>query len=230
VIGKLLSSAVKLYLRSQVDRVEDLKIEIVGKNKQILQGYIPQVLLSCDRAVYQGLHLSHVQLNGTDIAVNLSEVIRRQPLKLLEPVFVAIQLKLDAADLQASLNSALLQSGLSDLWQMVLSSQSTNFRDSRDLTQLAVEWQNIAIADRQLKLVGIARDTVGETKKLILSTGIDLVNAHTLCLSSLKITSELLNNNPEAKLEIDLGTDVALQEMTIESEQIFCRGKIRINN
>jgi hypothetical protein len=231
VIGKLLSSAVKLYLRSQVESVEDLQVKIIGKNKQILQGYIPQVLLSCDRAVYQGLHLSQVQLNGTDIAVNLSEVIKRQPLKLLEPVFVEIQLRLDAADLQASLNSALLQSGLSDLWQIVLSPQAnTDFSDSRDLAKLAVEWQNMAIANSQLKLVGIYQNIFGATQQIALSTGIDLANAHTLCLSSLKITSDLFNGNFEDRLEIDLGTDVALQELTIESEQILCQGKIRINN
>jgi hypothetical protein len=236
VIGKLLSSAVKLYLRSQVESVEDLQVKIAGKNKQILQGYIPQVLLSCDRAVYQGLHLSQVQLDGTDIAVNLSEVIKRQPLKLLEPVFVEIKLRLNAADLQASLNSALLQSGLSDLWQIVLSPQATtdsDYRDlelARELAKLAVKWQNMAIANSQLKLVGIYQDTLGETKTLALSTAIDLANAHTLCLSSLKITSDLLNGNFEDRLEIDLGTDVSLQELTIESEQILCRGKIRINN
>ncbi|MEN9869231.1 MAG: hypothetical protein RLZZ171_214, partial [Cyanobacteriota bacterium] len=126
MIAKLLSSAVKLYLRSQVEAVEALQVKILGKSKQILQGYIPQVLLSCDRAVYQGLHLSQVQLNGRDIAVNLPEVIKRQPLKLLEAVFVEIQLRLDAHDLQASLDSALLQSGLSDLWEIILTSQNNN--------------------------------------------------------------------------------------------------------
>jgi hypothetical protein len=231
VIAKLLSSAVKLYLRSQVERVEDLQVKIVGKSKQIFQGYIPQVLLSCDRAVYQGLHLSQVQLNGKDIAVNLPEVIKRQPLKLLEAVFVEIQLRLDASDLQASLDSALLQSGLSDLWQMILTSQNNKY--SPELTKLKVEWQTIAISDRQLNFAGIYQDALGETRTIALSTGIDLANAHTFCLSPLNITSDfldLLNHNLERQLEIDLGTDVMLRELTIESEQILCRGKIRINN
>jgi hypothetical protein len=228
VIGKLLSSAVKLYLKAQVKEVENLQVKIVGKNKQIIQGYIPQVLLSCDRAVYQGLNLSQVQLNGTDIGVNLSEVIKHKPLKLLEPVFVEMQLRLDAADLQASLNSDLLQSGLSDLWQMILAAQDCI--NSQELIQLRVEWQNLAIANSQLNFAGIYQDTLGETKKIALSTSIDLANAHTLCLSPLKITSDLLNHNLERQLEIDLGTDVALKELTIESEQILCLGKIRINN
>ncbi len=227
MIAKLLSGAVKLYLRSQVEAVEALQIKIVGKSKQILQGYIPQVLLSCDRAVYQGLHLSQVQLNGTNIAVNLPEVIKRQPLKLLEAVFVEIQLRLDAHDLQASLDSALLQSGLSDLWQMVLTTQNNH---SLELIKLKVEWQTIAIANNQLNFAGIYQDASGETKTIALSTGVDLANAHTLCLSPLNITSNLSSDSLKRQLEIDLGIDVMLQELTIESEQILCRGKIRINN
>ena len=228
MIAKLLSGAVKLYLRSQVEAVEALQVKILGKSKQILQGYIPQVLLSCDRAVYQGLHLSQVQLNGRDIAVNLPEVIKRQPLKLLEAVFVEIQLRLDAHDLQASLDSALLQSGLSDLWQMILTDQNND--DSQELTKLKVEWQTIAIADNQLNFAGIYQDTSGETRTIALSTGVDLANVHTLCLSPLNITSNLSSDSLKRQLEIDLGTDIALQELTIESEQILCRGKIRINN
>ena len=94
LISKLLSSAVKLYLRSQVTQVEDLQVKISGKNKQILKGYIPQVFLSCDRAIYQGLNLSQIELNGLDIAINLPEVIKKKPLRLLEPIFVEIKLKL----------------------------------------------------------------------------------------------------------------------------------------
>jgi hypothetical protein len=215
-------------LRSQVEAVEALQVKILGKSKQILQGYIPQVLLSCDRAVYQGLHLSQVQLNGRDIAVNLPEVIKRQPLKLLEAVFVEIQLRLDAHDLQASLDSALLQSGLSDLWEMILTSKNNN--DSPELTKLKVEWQTIAIANNQLNFAGIYQDASGETRTIALSTGVDLANAHTLCLSSLNITSNLSSDSLKRQLEIDLGTDIALQELAIKSEQILCRGKIRINN
>ncbi|NJK58112.1 MAG: DUF2993 domain-containing protein [Pleurocapsa sp. SU_5_0] len=226
MIGKLLSSAVKLYLRSQVEGVEDLQVKIEGKSKQILQGYIPQVLMSCDRVVYQGLHLSRVQLNGTNIAVNLPEVLKRQPLKLLEAVFVELQLSLDAADLQASLNSALLQSGLSDLWDLT----TQDHVDSQKLTKLRVAWQTVAIANNQLNFAGSYQNALGESTELALSTGIDLTNAHTLCLSSLNITSDLHSGKLERQLEIDLGTDVALEKLTIESEEIFCLGKIKINN
>ena len=225
MIGKLLSSAVKLYLRSQVERVEALQVKIGGKNKQILQGYIPQVFLSCDRAIYQGLHLSQIELKGTDIAVNLPEVIKKQPLRLIEPIMVEIQLKLDAEDLQASLKSDLLQSGLDDLWQKILA-----VRDSKDLAVLEVRWQKIAIANQKLNITGNYQDSSGKIHQLALSTAIDLANEHTLCLSPLNISSDLLNSDLNSQLEIDLGTDVNIEKLTIESEQIVCAGNIRVNN
>ena len=224
MISQLLSGAIKLYLRSQVDRVEDLRVKIVGKNKQILQGYVPLVFLSCDRAIYQGLHLSQVELKGTDIAVNLPEVAKKQPLRLIEPIFIELQLKLDAADINASLDSGLLQSGLSDLWQMILEAQ-----DSPELTDLKIEWQNMAIANKSLNLSGIYQNAIGKTEKLVLTTGISLVNPHTLCLSPLEIDSNLSKEKMSDRLEIDLGTDVAIEELTVESQQILCSGRIKLN-
>lgn len=229
MISKLLSAAIRLYLRSQVSQAEDLQVKIIGKNQQILKGYIPQVWLSCDRAIYQGLYLSQIELNGTNIAINLPEIVKQKPLKLLEPVFVSIQLKLNVSDLQASLNSELLQSGLDDLWQMILKKQSS--LDDSELLDLTIEWHKIAIADNQLYLEGTYQNSAIKTKELCLSTKLSLVNQHTLSLSDLQITNQSLFTNqfPE-ELEIDLGTDIAIAKLIIESEQILCTGKIRINN
>lgn len=228
MISKLLSTAVQLYLRSQVRRVENLQVKVVGQNKQIFQGCIPQIFLSCTHAVYQGLHLSQVELNGTDIAFNLPEVVKRKPLRLLEPVYVQIHLSLDAADLQASLDSPLLQSGLEDLWQKILSAQTNSV--AAQLDRLMVRWSRIAIADEQLHLFGTHQGVFGETKELCLSTGIGLANNHTLCLSPLEIIGVSLTEELQEELTIDLGTDVAIDELIIASEQIICSGKIKINN
>ena len=225
MISKLLSSAVKLYLRSQTEAAENLQVKIVGKNKQIFQGCIPEVWLSCDRAIYQGLCLSRVELNGTNIAINLSEVIKKKPLKLLEPVLVEIQLKLNAADLQASLDSSLLQSGLSDLWQLILATQN-----DPELADLQIEWQTIAIADGLLRLTGIYQDTLNQTHQLALSTKINLADAHTLYLKPFIVNSSRNYRSRQKHIEIDLGTDVALEQLYIILGQIICSGKIKINN
>lgn len=230
MISKLLSTAVKLYLRSQVKQVEELQVNIIGKNKQILQGYIPQVLLNCNRAIYQGLHLREVELNGSDIAFNLPEVIKKKPLRLLEPVFVKIKLELDAADLQASLASDLLQNALSDLWQMILAARHID-PASVELIDSQIEWRKIAIANKELNFLGTYRDVSGKPREVYLSTEIVLADSNILYLSPLKIASELFSIEDLAHpLEIDLGTDVAIEQLTLNTEQILCVGKIKINN
>ena len=222
MITKILSTAVKLYLRSQVSQAEELQVKIIGKNRQIFSGYIPQVSISCSRGVYQGLHLREVKLKGTDIAFNLSEVIKKQPFKLLEPIVVAVDLCFDAKDLQISLDSDLLQSGLKDLWQNILSPY-TNLTAS-------VEWNDIAIADGQLNLSGIYRDGIGAYKKLNLSTAVTLSDRHTLCLFPLTIVDGSQVCNLTEKLEIDLGTDTTIEQLTIKPQQILCSGKITVRS
>ena len=230
VITRLLSAAVKFYLRSQVERVEDLQVKITGKNRQILQGYIPQVFLACQQGVYQGLHLREVELNGANIAINLAEVRKKQPLRLLEPIVVDLKLSLNANDLIASLDSALLQSGLSDLWQIILAASPTTYIDKRS-QDTAIKWDRIAIADNKLELAGTYQNSTSKDNHLQVSTEISLSNNHTLCLFPLTIHDgmETINESTE-KVEIDLGCDVAIEQLTIESTQILCLGKITINN
>jgi LmeA-like phospholipid-binding len=230
VITKLLSTAVKLYLRSHCRQVEDLQVKISGTNRQIIKGYIPDVFLSCQRAVYQGLHLRSIELKGNDIAINLPEVIKKKPLQLLKPILVTVKLVLGADDLCASLNSTLLQSGLRDLWQIILAAETVTVMNSK-LTDSDLEWQNIAIANQQLILVANYNDQTGKKQELKISTGISLTNSHTLCLFPLTINSESSNiaQLPD-NLAIDLGTDVNLQQLVVESEQILCLGKITIRS
>ncbi|MEL6441940.1 MAG: DUF2993 domain-containing protein [Cyanobacteria bacterium J06621_8] len=226
MINKLLSAAVKLYLRSQVEQGSNLQVKVWGKNKQILQGYIPQVFLSCDRPIYQGLHLGYVELKGGNIAINLPEVLKRKPLRLLEPVFVDLQLKLDADDLSASLESELLQSGLNDLWQLIVASQSAS-----PVSDLAIAWQDIAINQGRLILTGSYQNSSNEMAEIRLLSDLSLADQHTLCLSNLKFTNKPpFPGTFQESLKIDLGRDVAISKLIVESEQIICAGKIRINN
>lgn len=228
MINKFLSSAVKFFLRSQVTQVQDLQVRIVGKNRQILQGYIPQLFLSCNRAVYQGLYLGQIEVNGTNIGFNLPEVLKKEPFKLLEPIVVDVKLGLDAADIQASLNSSLLQNGLSDLWEIILAEQKIDTH-SIELTNSTIEWHSIEIADEEFNLIGTYQNAENKEAEINLSARLGLANNHTLCLSPLKIISES-SIVPEGveQLEIDLGTDVAIEQLVIKSEQMLCSGKVTV--
>ncbi|WP_319418784.1 LmeA family phospholipid-binding protein [Pleurocapsa sp. FMAR1] len=222
MINRILSTAVKFYLRSQVSQVKDLQVKIVGKNRQILQGYIPQVLLSCDRVIYQGLHLNQVEVKGANIGFNLPEVLKKKPFQLLEPIVVDVKLSINSADLQSSLTSPLLQSGLTDLLRSIPLIQDRAISE--------INWQSIAIAAQRLNLTGIYQDIENQAQKLYLSTGIKLADYHTLDLSPVEIESVLKFKEFAHSLKIDLGQDVAIKELVVKSEQILCSGKITINN
>ncbi len=240
MITRLLSTALKFYLWSQVDRLSCLQLKIEGKNRQVLQGCIPRIYLSCEDVIYQGLHLGSVEIIGSNIAVNLPEILKKKPLRLLEPIIVEIKLVLDTDNLSDSIDSSLLQSGLTDLWQIVLVEQANNIVEPM-LAKSKIEWQKIAIAssssnnlsitEGELTFSGVYQDSLGHLQKLILSTGIGLANSHALLLSPLKITESTDSTSELAEqLEIDLGTDVEIEELKIESEQLRCWGKIKIAN
>lgn len=225
MINKLLSTAFKLYLRSQLTRLEDLQIGILGKNSQILQGNIPGLLLSCTNTVYQGLFLENVIIKGTDIKFNLSQVLKGKPWQLLEPIIVEVKLSLNSDDLQASLTSPLLQSALNDLWQMILNTESINNK----LTDLKITWKNIAIASQGFDFRGIYRDDQGEIQPIKLLTQFALDNPHTLNLNIVEITDVSVGlQRLEHPLPINLGSDVLIEELIFDPQQILCGGKIII--
>jgi hypothetical protein len=60
------------------------------------------VSISARHAVYQGLHLTQIQLITEGIRVNLAAILRGQPLRLLEPVPVFVELLLQELDLNTS--------------------------------------------------------------------------------------------------------------------------------
>ena len=108
IASAVLSPAVQLWLRSQVQQVDELKVKIEGSDRQIFSGAIPKVTAAARGAVYKGLHLTEVAIEGCGIRINLSQALKGKPLRLLESVPVAGVLRLSQADLNASLKAPLL--------------------------------------------------------------------------------------------------------------------------
>ena len=125
LIDKLLSGAVRLWLQSQVSAIDNLNLQIIGKDKQILRGYIPQVFISATNAIYQGVSISKLEIVGNNIKFNLPQVVKRKPLQLLEPIKIEIEVLLKEIDLQKSLSSPLLAAGLTDLWRSLFNARSS---------------------------------------------------------------------------------------------------------
>ena len=120
IIGKVLPAAVKFWLRSQVEQIGDLSIDLSGRDRQLLSGYLPGVSVAADAVIYQGIHAGQVQLSAEEIRINVGQVVRGKPLKLLKAFPVQGSVTLSADDLTASQSSALLSEGLLSFWRSLI--------------------------------------------------------------------------------------------------------------
>ncbi|OLT62902.1 LmeA family phospholipid-binding protein [Moorena bouillonii] len=228
IISKVISPALRLWLRSQVEEVATLQLNIVGCDRQILTGYIPQVALTANQAVYQGLHLSQIQLEGSNIRLNLGQIIKRKPVRLLEPVPVVGQLLLLEPDLQSSLEAPLLSNALTELLYTFLKSDDI-IKPGNDPITPQIRWQKINLNIGQLTLRGIYTNPDVVTKLIVIRAGIQLATPNQLELNPLQV--QIDPDAPPISLDgflINLGPEVELQELTLTTGQLICRGGLKV--
>lgn len=220
LISKILSPALKLFLRSQVERVSQLEVKISGSDRSFLMGNIPHVSISASQVVYQGLYLAQIQLVGEGIRTNLRQILKGQPLRLVEPVLVSGELLLQQTDLNASLQSPLLSNALTELLQMLVPA-------SHQL-EGSVSWDKISVTPEKVILSGTLANS-NRTTELLLRFGLQLLSSH-----ELQLIQPQLQISPDGHLEklenfpLDLGSQVDLQELSLHSGQVVCRGSTTV--
>jgi hypothetical protein len=230
IISKVLSPAIRVWLRSQVEEIETLDLKITGGDRQILSGYIPQIFLATNRAVYQGLHLRQIELQAENIYLNLGQIMRGKPLRLIEPVPVSGQLLLDEVDLQASVISPLLGSGLTEL-VFILLEKSGIQEPQTHLQSYKINWENIEINPEKFSLTGKLTDENNNSNPLNINSGLSLINSQKLHLSPIIIEglpAHLEININE--IEIDLGDHVEIAELNLSEGQISCIGQLIVRS
>lgn len=227
IVSQVLAPALKLWLRTQVEEIKGLQISISGSNRQILEGYIPRVSLTCDHAIYQGLQLNKTELEGENIRINIGQVIKGKSLELLEPVLVKGEASLREQDLQASLSANLLSTALKDL---LLAFISTNQKQSkRNLwNDKQINWDEIKIDAGKLTLTGSIRGVKAREMPISLRSGLNLVSPHELSLSPIFIEAPELGGISIHNYKIDLGQQVYLEKLNIAPGKIFCRGSLTV--
>ncbi|MEH1915262.1 LmeA family phospholipid-binding protein [Nostoc sp.] len=221
IITQVLTTAVKLWLRAQVSQISELEVEIKASDRQLFSGRIPSVSVFATHAVYQGLLITQIQLIAENIRVNIGSVLKGKSLQLLETVPVVGDLLVDEKDLNASLSSDLLSTALSDLLIKVL---------PKDYSQSQpIKWQEILLGNNQIILRGL-RVTNSETTPLEICLGLQLLSGHELQLVHIPIKrdrEDILKDN--YKYNLDLGSDVDIQELTLIPGKLVCRGRINVN-
>ncbi|MCT7982015.1 DUF2993 domain-containing protein [Laspinema sp. A4] len=224
-LGWVLSRAVQLWLRSQVESVRELEVQIQGGDRQILQGVIPQVSLCGSDAIYQGLHLSTLQLQGSGIQINLRDILRGKSLRLQDPVPVVVRLHLTEADLNASMRSALLADAFTPLFFPQFAS-AFSWKSEPTLT-----WEGAAIlsSEQTLTFRGNFKTPSQAAQPFLLRTGLQRGNPSELHF--LNPTIQMLLDSGVIPLEtviLPLGSDVALSELAFTESGLICQGQLTV--
>lgn len=228
IITRFLTPAIKFWLRSQLETVEDLKMEIHAGDRQILGGKINQVSLETSKAVYQGIHISQAVVNTENIAVNLGGILRGKPLKLLQPIFVKGKIHLTHDDLQTSLQSSLLHQGLIDLVNLLLNHEGIA-NSEEILAQYEFSWQNIDLKEDKFILNAILMDGNQNQYNLTITSSLSLKDDRILLFNPIEICGiPTIKNIILHSFEVDLGEDVILEELKLTMDNLSCIGQIKV--
>jgi LmeA-like phospholipid-binding len=221
-VGSVLAPACRVWLRSQVSHVDDIQVDIAGGSLQILGGTIPRIAVVAEGAIYQGLSLGSIDLVAENIQINLPQVLKGQPLGLLESIAVTANVKFSEDDLQASLAAPLLSQAITDLFTQILGTASQQ-------PDWIVEWNLVQIVPQTLILQGHLT-TEGQTAPIKISMGIAISDGQILKLDPLKITCliDLPGSNIDSH-QIDLGDDVNITQLELLAGELICRGGILVN-
>jgi LmeA-like phospholipid-binding len=222
IVGSILAPACRAWLRSQVSHVDELQVDIAGGSRQILGGTIPRVAVIAAGAIYQGLSLGSIDLIAENIRINLPQVLKGQPLRLLEPIAVMAKVKFSESDLQASLAAPLLSQAITDLFSQIL---NTNLQQP----EWSIDWDRLQITPQTLKLQGNL-STNGQVATIEISTGVAILDGNMLHLDPLKITCA--NDLPGSNITshcIDLGEDVNITQLDLLTGELLCQGRIQVN-
>lgn len=221
LVTNVLTAAIKLWLRTQVSHVEQLELDIQAGDRQLLSGSIPNVSVVAKSAVYQGLHLSFVDLVAKNIRINIGSVLKGEQLRLLEKVPVQGELSQLEEDLSASLSSTLLSTALNNVLIQLLPEHSPNSK--------SISWQKVTVKDNQLVIFAII-DEENNPQPLDICIGLNLLSPHELRIAPISVTSDtktlLESSNGEY---IDLGSDVEIQELQLIPGKVIFRGRINVN-
>ncbi|QEI43299.1 hypothetical protein BMF77_03915 [Dolichospermum sp. UHCC 0315A] len=221
IITKVLTSAIKLWLRSQLNQVAHLEVQIEASDRQLLSGYIPGVSISASNAVYQGLRVTQIELEAEKIQLNVAAILKGQPLQLSAIVPVVGKLIITAQDLNNSLSSPLLLTAINDGLIPLLAEYSLNYP--------FITWEKITLDNQVLILHGIP---ISETEGAFFNIhlGLELRNGQELQLTQVQVKTDqevLLERN--SPYMINLGTDVDIEKISLLPEQLTCYGRININ-
>lgn len=215
-IGKLFQSAVKTFIRSQIEHCSELKVSISGNNSDLLQGRVRSLKISAKGAVYKGIYLTDVQLAASDIKLK-----PRASRILQEPSNVRASIRVDEEDLSSSLASPLLGKVLQKLL-------SERFHITSNAPDMYLSFKDGAVQLQKnsfLKNVRFACASLNNTKedqKTALRLQVE-DDGKSLRISCTNTGIAGIDEHAFVR-KFSLGPDVCIQKLEVQPSQILLDG------
>jgi LmeA-like phospholipid-binding len=227
LISKVLAPAIRLWLKSQTQQLDDLKLSIQAGDRQLLSGQIPKVAVSAASAIYQGIHISQLQLTGSNIQINLSQVMRGKALKLLAAFPIDIEMVLSEENLNQSLTAPIVCDAVSTFLLNLLGRDQN--QESLTITNLHSQLQN----DTLLLCGSLPANSSGESTEIAIRTGIQLTQPNEIQLQNPVWLPHANAKRGMAIAELngysfDLGPETRLSSVQLDAGQISCTGQLMV--
>ncbi|MBE9101977.1 LmeA family phospholipid-binding protein [Vacuolonema iberomarrocanum] len=235
IISTVLSPALRLWLRSQVEAVETLDVLIEGGDRQLLRGIVPRLTLMAQGVIYQGMSVSRLKLVGRGIQVNFRQLLRGKPLKLARVIPVLGETVLTEEDLNVSLQTSLLMPAVNDIFEQLLRvGIAPDIIDPESKKPVILDNFRVRLQGDRLTLgAEIVSATQGKNIPFAIRTGLRVAGNHQLRLTEPEWLPTFgsrrgLPLDDFDGYPLDLGTDLTLQDLTLEDGRLIFRGQFNV--
>lgn len=212
-VGPLLTPLLKTWIMQQVTRADNLDIKLQGTDQELLGGLIPQINISADNVVYQGIQARSVNLVGRSVQLDLAQALKGGGVKLKSPVHADLAITMAEPDLNRYLTSPQFQKQFANLRFPM-----PGFAGSASSLPLSLNQPQLTFLDQgRVQVTAALKPEQGPSLPVQITTGLDLLNNNTLQLNNpeLKSSGQVLPNELLQNLKIDLGQDTQIKSLDI---------------
>ncbi len=212
-LGPLLTPLLKTWVMQQVTKADNLDIKLQATDQELLGGLIPQINVTADNVVYQGIQAHSVNLVGRMVQLDLSQALRGGGVKLKSPVQADLAITMTESDLNYYLTSPQFQKQLANLRLSVPS-----FAGPASSIPLALNQPQLSFLEQgRVQVAATLMPEQGPALPVQITTGLDLLNSNTLKLNNpeLKSSGQLLPTELLQNLKINLGQDTQVKSLDI---------------
>ena len=120
----VISQAIKLWLKSICSKLEQLDLQLQGSLWRLLQGHLAGATVQARGVVFQDLAIEQVELSSEAIDLDISAVLKGQPLQLRESFEVKGWVQFSESGLNHCLQSPTLTAFSTELSHVLLNDAS----------------------------------------------------------------------------------------------------------